>query len=395
VNLNWADDENSQAFDIDRDSLPLITGLVSSQYSDANVVAGASYTYVVTARGEMGSGFAVSDPVAVSTPAQCEITLPDPSVSVTAFAGRDISSFSGTPETTNRKPIISGTTNLPNAEISFLISDSTIVSAQTTANINGYWSWSSPIDLTRGNHTIFVTATDPLDPTRVSSDSLLFRIVKADEDEDEEDEEKKKQKETPGSAAPIKKPEKPAPPAPPEIRPLEFSLTVKPEQIFQGKELETAIRIERLAERLEKTGAIARYQVFDSRGEKKITILSDVILEEGGLIRRNIPIPKYFAKGNYRVQVEIIFDRYNLSRTRGFEVLEMPILDLGGGMLVTYPQLLSELGLIASILILLLLLWLILFSREYWLQLHALRHITERNLEKMGFISRKGKGVAR
>ena len=79
-----------------------------------------------------------------------------------------------------------------------------------------------------------------------------------------------------------------------------------------------------------------------------------------------------------------------------FEVLEKLLLNLGGGILISYPELLSNLGLIASILILLLLLWLILFSREYWLYLHALRHITERHLEKIGlFGPKKGRGVSR
>jgi hypothetical protein len=42
----------------------------------------------------------------------------------------------------------------------------------------------------------------------------------------------------------------------------------------------------------------------------------------------------------------------------------------------------------------LLLLWLFLFLREYWLYLHAWRHITERQLIRLGFFGTR-KGVLR
>jgi len=394
INLDWADDENSETFDIDRDSLPLIAGLTASQHTDENNLnINTSYTYIVTARGPMGPGFETSDPIIVTTPADCGIVQPNPIINITAFANKNIGSYTGTPQTENRKPTFSGTINIANADIALFINSPTIILAQTQANVNGYWSWQPPINLNYGSHTLLATATDPLDPSRTDSDSLNFRIVK-----DEDEEEKTKTKESiilP--PAPIKQPEKPTPSEIPVAEiPLDFSLTLAEEAVLQGDELQSIIRITRLAEKFAGADAIIRYLILDERGEKKTTMLQDITLKKNGVIRQNIVLPSYLAKGKYHLQAEIMLERYNVSQKKSFAVLEKLLLNLGGGILISYPELLSNLGLIASILILLLLLWLILFSREYWLYLHALRHITEKHLKKIGLFGLgKRKGVSR
>lgn len=393
VELNWADDENSESFDIDRGGAPLITGLISSQYTDEVVALNTSYSYVVIARGPMGPGSAVSDPVIVATPADCEAALFAPEVIVTSFAGKSIASYDGTPSSTNRRPTFSGTTNIPNANIYLLISSDTVISANISANENGYWSWRPPINIPYGTHSLFVSATDPLDAERTASTTFTFRVRK------EKEEEKKKKSE----AIPVVQP-RPAPPAAPEYPapgeaieiPLDFLLTIKPEAVFQGKELATTIRFERLDPQYEGEEAIARYTIYDEKGEPRINILEDITLRSGAAISRGIPIPAYFKSGRYQIRAEIIFSKYNVSREQNFSVIPLPILKLGGGLIMTYPELLSKLGTASLWLLLCLIIWLILFSREYWLQLHTLRHITEKNLEKMGLLgTRKGKGVSR
>ncbi|NTW30686.1 MAG: hypothetical protein HGA33_05380 [Candidatus Moranbacteria bacterium] len=73
----------------------------------------------------------------------------------------------------------------------------------------------------------------------------------------------------------------------------------------------------------------------------------------------------------------------------------MPILTFGGGFMLTYPDLLSRIGTISMLLLLLLLLWISLFLREYLLYSESFRHITERNLIGAGFFGRKKrKGVS-
>jgi hypothetical protein len=394
VSLDWPDDKNSESFDIDRNSLPLITGLTSSQYSDEAVTSSTAYTYIVTARGQMGPGSAASDPITITTPGDCGNPLPAPNVRVTAFAGKSVSSYDGTPASTQRRPIFSGTTNIPNANIYLLIPGDMVISANISANINGYWSWRPPINIAYGTHSLFVSATDPLNPGRIASATFTFRIRKEKEKEEEKQVSVTVPVIEPKPLCPVAQ----ACPAPAEVAeiPLDFSLTVKPEAVFQGKKLATLIRIEQLDPQYEGEEVIAHYTIFDEKGERRINILENITLRSKAAINRDIPIPVYFKDGQYRIRAEIILDRYNVSREQNFSVVPLPILNLGGGFIMTYPEFLSKLGTASLWLLFILIIWLILFYREYWLQLHALRHITEQNLARMGLLgTKRGKGVSR
>jgi hypothetical protein len=384
VSLDWADDENSQTFSIDRDSLPLITGLIDSQYSDTNVSVGSSYSYVVTALGEMNPGSAVSDPVVVDTPAECEEQLPTPEVMVTDFDGNGLVNGSqGVPETTTRRPTFAGTTNMPNADIILSIPGSSIVSAETTANINGYWSWQPPVNLDTDRQTLFVTATDPLDVSRIATTSFDFLIK-------EKNEENEKKKSHPGTTQITITPVSPV-----EI-PLDYQLTFRDDSVLPGRELATIITINKLSPAYEGVTANIRYVILDNDGSEKGSFSQSANLHLGAKIGKNIPIAKYFPDGRYKLRAEIIFDKYDISREQSFNVLPLPVLKFGGGTIATYPTLLSQMGTISIWLLIALLIWLILFSREYRLYLRALRHITEQNLIRLGLISmKKRKGVSR
>lgn len=393
VGLDWADDSGTETFDIDRDSLPLVTGLSASAYSDSVVAVATTYSYVVTAHGPMGPGIAVSNPVSVTTPAECIVSLPDPAVAVTAFQSRNIGSFDGIPSTGDRKPLFSGTTNIPGAHIDILINSSTVIAARVSANANGYWSFRSPIDLTSGNQTLFVTATDPSDASRTASASFLFRITKKDDagDGDRQD------TAPPSSAAerPVTGTVEPDPGPESEVPvgvPLSFALSVARDALYQGQDILTTIELGDLTDEYDGTDAVVRYTVFDERGEKKSSLLVDVVLRSGKKIVQNIPLAGYYPDGRYRVRAEILLDDFNVSRERPFTVLPLPLVDLGGGVMITYPELLSSIGTLVFWFLLLLLLWVFIFFREYWLSLHALRHITERHLERAGFFG-MGRGV--
>lgn len=381
VDLDWPDDENSQTFSIERDALPLVSGLANSQYSDVTgLVVGTTYTYVVTAHGQMGPGIAVSDPVAVATPAECEITLPEPEVVITDFEGNGLHiGSSGVPETTNRRPTFAGTTNIPNANVHLEIHSDQIILADTTASGAGYWSWQPPVDLMYRQHTLYVTATDPLDTGRTDSTSLAFLIEKNKEEKESDSTTKKTT--TPAAAVEI---------------PLAYQLTFQDNSVLPGKDLATTITINKLLPAYEGTPATIRYIVLDKNGNEKSIFSQPVKLHSGEVINQNIPIAKYFTDGRYKLRTEIIFGRYNISREQGFNVLPLPVLKFGGGTAITYPKLLSQIGTISLWLLIALIIWLILLSREYRLQLKALRHITERNLARPGLISlKKRKGVSR
>jgi hypothetical protein len=320
--------------------------------------------------------------------------LPVAIVQIISFDGKNVASFAGIPTSKNRRPIFSGTSNIPNAIVSISIHSEMVIYAQIIANANGYWSWTPPTDLPVGTHTRLIAEVDPLMVLKTIPSEFTFIIEEEGEEKDE-----KKKKET-ASVVPLAQTQPPVSEIPPSEKiaeiPFEFSFKTAPQSVFQGKEIGTFIRIERVDAQYIGREAVVRYRIFDEKGEQRENILGNIILRSGAIANRNITILTYFKGGSYRIQVEIILDKYNVSQEKSFSVLPLPILKLGGGFLITYPELLSRLGTASLWLLLCLIIWLLLFSREYWLYLHAWRHITERNLEKIGLFGMgKGKGVPR
>lgn len=396
VTLDWADDDGTVSWDINRNGLPLVTGLIASTYSDATVVVGTNYSYEVIAHGPMGPGFAISDPVVVTTPAECSIVFV-PTLSITTFDGKAIGSFGGDPKSTDRQPEFSGTTNIPNADITLLINGSTVISALTSANVNGYWSWEPPIDLPRGTQTIFVTATDPADSSVTVSASFTFRIVKKDSDDRKKDKDDGALVSTAPagttSEPPRIFPEVPGAAEPSAEDPFLVTFMLGSSQVYQGRKLPFSVAFSDVVERLRGASAIARYTVVDPDGHERFSFFENIVIDEGRIISSEADIPPYFKGGQYRIMVEILVDRYDVSRERAFAVAPLPILSPGGGFIIMYAEFLSRIGVIAFILLLLLLLWLFVFSREYMLYLRSFRHITERHLARAGFFG-KGKGLS-
>ena len=344
VSLDWANDENSQTFSIDRDSSPLVTGLTSSLYSDTNVAIGSSYSYVVTALGEMDPGSAVSDPVVVDTPAECEVQLPTPVVTVTDFNGNGLKNGNqGVPETTTRRPTFAGTANMPDANISFVIPGSTIVSASTTANANGYWSWQSPVNLDTERQTLFITATDPLDASRIATASFDFLIK-------EKNEENKKEESSSGKT--IKKTTTPV--APVEI-PLDYQLAFRDDSVLPGRELATIITIDKLSPNYEGATASIHYVILDSEGLKTAAFFSLLFFTWEPRSTKTFQSPNISPSAGIELRAEIIFEKYDLSREQSFKVLPLPVLKYGGGTTTTYPMLLSRMGMISIWLLIVLL----------------------------------------
>lgn len=397
VSLDWGDDENSVSYDISRDGLPLVAGLLTSEYSDTAVSVGASYSYEVTAHGPMGPGFAVSDPIAVEMPERCSAPF-IPELSIASFDGKAIGRFSGTPRLTNRRPEFSGVVNIPNANMELSIHSSLVISAVTTANENGYWIWRPPVDISYGDHTIFVTATDPDDSLVTVSKSFPFIITKKDDD----DGGKKKRTDVvvsvPSSISDVSS----SAVAEPEVvetgvfspeMPFGIDLSMLADKAYQGRSLPFSIEFSDVTEAFSGVGATARYAVLDSDGRERFSFSENVVIADGEVIPNTIAIPAYFKDGQYRFRAEIITDRYDVSREKEFLVLPLPILSPGGGVVITYAGLLSRLGSLALCVFLLLLLWIFVFSREYMLYLRAFRHITERHLARAGFFG-KGSGLS-
>lgn len=386
VNLDWADDDNTITWSIERDGLPLVSGLVVSSYTDATVANATPYSYVVTAYGPMGPGFATSLPAVVTT-LDCGTIQPTPTLDIVTFNGVNIATL-GTLSTTTLRPAFTGTTNIPNASIDILASSTQVVSDHITANGAGYWSWTPAVDLSAGDYTLSVTATDPLDGTRVITKTLSFtREDVASESSHGGGKDKKKKKA--GTVTIIESVN------PPSI-PLNFSLQSTALSVYQGDVLRVSLEVLQMDSRFAGTDASISYELVSPDGHRVVAQAESVLqLGEHAVSDMQMTVPLSTDPGeSYHIRATLVSGKYSVTRTMSLTVLPLPILRLGGGVAVTLPQVVAFSGWIALVLLTLLLLWLFLFLREYWLYLHAWRHITERQLIRLGFFGTR-KGVLR
>lgn len=380
VLLDWADDVNTSTYDIERNNLPLITGITSSGYSDTTVALNTTYQYRVTAYGPMGPGSATSDPISVMTLSLCGVIVATPIVNITSFDGRSVDSYSGMPRVYDRRPIFSGTTNMPNATIQVVVGSPSSFMAGLTANANGYFAWQPPANLSFGTQTFTVTAIDPNNALLQASASLQFEIKKKVEDAGITA--------TPPAEILVMQPE--------ESTPIDFSLSVKnrDKKIFQGETLNVSLFIKDIALQYQDTNIPMRFSIVDSKGNIILSLMTEELLRKGMEIQKSSDTPAYIAPGKYFLQAEVLLGKTNVSRLDEFTVVEAPLFDLSGNVSITYAGIVRNLGWITLTLLILLLLWLIMFMREYGMYLHAIRHITEEHLRKAGFMTKR-KGVIR
>lgn len=399
INLDWADDENSEYFDINRDALPLVTGITDSDYTDEAAAVDTTYNYIVTAHGWMNPGFAVSDPVSVTTPTECSVVLPAPFIRLIAVGG-GIEDNNGNWITNERQPVFSGNSNIANAAVSIVVSGDINYAAQTATNVNGYWSWQPPAELAYGKHTFFVSVTEPNNPLRKADTSAVVMISEQKNDNDSTEKKKAKKKSiAPTQGQPQTAPAKEPDSAETEVEmpsiALAYSLVVDPAAVIQGKSVAAISKIESLDGRFEGREAIIRYSLIDKGGKLKLQDYESVILKNNARFAHDFKIDKNILTGGYVFRAEIIFSDYDIVREAPLEISDLPVLNLGGGVIISYQELLSDLGTASIWLLIALLIWLGILSREYWLSAHALRQITEESLRSMGMIPVRGrkKGV--
>lgn len=372
VIIDWADDSGSTSFDIDRDSSTLITGLTSSNYSDTNVAVGTTYSYTVTAYGPMGPGIAISDPVSVTTDADCQVNIVA-TVSITTLNGKSLGDYEGPmPTISRRRPTFAGTTSIPNATIDIHLYNSQEFFAQTTANANGYWSWQVPSNLNLGEHTLDVTATDPSNLSRTASTTLNFRVIK----NGDRGSSLKKNGEGNNTLLPR------------ETSPLDFSLTIKNEksEVEQGNTVTAEILPIFVNSRYRNSTLPVRFTLRDENGIIVFTTTRGEFFQDGKAFQENFDIPLYWTPGKYTLSAEVLLeDNILVSRGASFTVLGLPIFNLGEGKTLVYSQLMQNIGWISLLLLLLFFFWLFLLLREYVLYMRAKKHITERELKRAGY----------
>lgn len=377
VLIDWADDSNSFTYDIERDSTPLVSGLSASAYSDTSVVTGATYEYVVTANGPMGPGTAVSDPVSVTLPTECEVTAAAPAVTVVSFSGRNVDDYDGTPRVKNRRPLFTGTTSMVGADILVTIGQHFL--AEFSANSNGYWEWRPPSGVNSGRQTFTVIATDPDDAARTATAILHFDILKDDD---------------------VASPSKAAPGGGVPISPIDFdsgvvtsqrslftlSLLGNEQPVLQGSEFQIFLQIRGLLERYTHITIPIRYSLIDQDYEILFSETRDTFITEGAAITESFTLPDYVAAGRYFMQAELLFDDMSVSRKTPLLVEELPLISMWSGQSISYADVVAHLGWIMLLLILIFFIWLYLFLREFALYLQGDGHVTEYDLKRAGFI---------
>lgn len=383
VELDWADDQNTYTYDVDRDSLSLVSGLASSAYSDTNVTLSTTYEYVVTANGPMGPGEATSDPVSVTTSSECEITAAAPAVTIISFAGKNIDSYDGTPRVSARRPLFTGTTSMPSATILVTIGESFI--AEFSANENGYWEWRPPYNLSSGRHAFTVTATDPDDDARQATATLRFDTLK----------ESDAARTSGGSSGAAKIGSASGvddgggsggDSQSLESVKIELSFGQQGSSVFQGKELEIVMNIRSLIEKYTHITIPIRYSFLDKDYEIISSQMREAYIVNGGEIHESFLVPSYMAAGQYFLQVELLFDDMNISRMIPFSVKELPLVKLSSGETVTYADIVKRLGWVAFLGIFVFFFWSFLLLREFAFFLKGNREVTQYDLKKAGFI---------
>ena len=405
INLSWPSDENSTSYDISRNGFPLVTGTTFQTYVDSNTAPDTTYSYVVTAHGPMGAGFADSDPAVAVSPTVCGSNSEPPTITLNPLNPGD--PFYTIVDTT--RPRFSGTTNIPYGIIDLEIHSQQILSGQTIANVNGYWSWDPPLDLANGLHTLFASVQDPLDPSRTVSAQLYFIVnvtvppsSNSSASNNSSGNGNQHQKQSAASAPVSPAPAKPAAPSvanPGEqfvAVPLDFSSTLVQDTISQGNPLESIVTLGNMDPSYAGKQAELDYQVYDQKGTLVTAQKNTVTLAPQKKFPAAIALPSYLAPDKYTLKTILHLDPFVIEHENTFSITRAPFLYLGAGTFITYQQLLSDMGTTSLILLLLLLVWLFLFSREYWLSIHALRQITEKSFSKMGFVPmKKRKGVTK
>lgn len=413
VSLDWSDDPGATSFDIYRDSALLVSGLVDSEYDDTSVAPSTNYAYVVVAYGPMDPGVASSIAVSVTTPSSC-LALLSPTLEIVTVGGTNVAG-AGSVSVSDTTPAITGTSNMPTASVEISIVGTTSTFALLATNSNGYWEWTPTADIASGSYALTVTVTHPLFPLQTASDTMTLVILAPEEDDgggddgDDDDDGKKKKKKRPAFVSPAPDrslpkeemvPESPAPPRLIEETPnvpfarLSIDVLNPGNTVFQSRTLDVSLSILELQSSFEGKNGEVVYTILDSERRKVSSVSREVTLRGGAEFREAISIPRDWDAGDYLVSVRLRVGEASIITEASFRVVELPLFDLGGGMLITWNDVTRFLGWASLWSLLFLLLLLFLFVREYWLLLYAREHITERDLPGHGFFrSEKRKEV--
>lgn len=433
LDLDWSVDSGGGTFtyDIERNGLPLVSGLSSSMttYLDTNMTIATTYTYIVRANGPMGPGFSDSAPITLTTPYNCDGLTP-PTVAVTLFQGNPVDGIDDHVKTHRRQPTLVGTSNIPYANIRITIDGETRLVADVTANINGYWEWKPPVRLNFERSVMNIVATDPLNSSRYAVTALYYQIVRSEESESRQSNNPEdgpvltsrggagQQRNGEGLAnqeiplevsfgtinratsfqqgetialvlTPSKIPES-----------ITKSLTLRTEEGGLSQDLVESIHNdinpregETISHKIANMTGIEKsivvhFQLLDSEGNSVAVVAQEALLRVNEPIIAEMKIPLYIKPGRYSIAANLTIDGVLYSKSQEITVRSLPVIRLSSGRDITYDEFIWNLGWISFIILSTLLLWLFFVFYEYWLFMKGKLYVDELDFRKLGFISR-------
>lgn len=388
VRLSWGPTSDTDYYDLVRDANPLINGITENSYDDYAVTAETNYSYLLTAFGPVGQ--TDSDPAVITTNF-CN-ALPDPFCQITQLNNTPVVDPAAILQTEDRTPTFRGSTNIMSAIVEIEVESNTPIFSETHANANGFWEWTVPTELAFGSHLLTVTSIDPLAPSRRHMSTLAFEVVRpapteSNNDKDDEEDDNGHKKSSAASA--------PSSSTRSEISfPFSLALQVSnPDAIvYSGQELKTRLIVTAQDDLLLKNQTL-KYSVADANGNVVYQFKTEKNLSGGAVIDQSLTLPRLLKNGRYKVIVETKSAGLTISAENYFQLQEAPLV-VAGPVRLTLTELTQNLGWAIAILFLLLLIFLLLLSVEYWLYKHSKIHINEDLLERQGFLGKR-KEVAR
>ena len=378
VKLSWPADENSETFSIQRDSVLLATGITNSSYEDSDVNSNTSHDYIVTAHGSMGPGSVDSNPITITTPSDCIVPQPPFTEKITTLEQKDLASYGANPQIEARQPTFAGQTNIANAKINITLDGGPTIYATIYANINGFWSWQSPIEIDINPHTLYVTATYPDDATITASDSLTFEIVANKKATSS----KKTHATTPTETIPTSNQTTTTTPKPASFEMI-ASVENQEHTLTAGSDLMLHIDFSQKSDALENKDYEIFYDIIDPDNNLISQTSEKINISQQRSHSKKLPVAGLIRSGEYRILVRT-YDGANLiSSTTHFHVKGVPVLSLGSTN-VSFADMLQGLSWFS---IFLFFFFLIFLNLERYLSNQSDFHITENYLKKKGFFT--------
>jgi hypothetical protein len=385
--LDWQIDSGGGTFSYDlyRNGLPMVVGLPSDTvtYTDTALTIATVYTYTLRANGPMGPGYEDSLPITLTTPYNCD-GLSQPTVSVTKFQNRLVSTYDGIAYTHTRRPKVIGTSNIPYARIRVVINSETRMVSETTANINGYWEWTPPVRLNFERSVMNFTATDPLNSNRYVGTSLRYQIIRSEQSEDSEKKKDKRDSGVPGGNSSNDQSGNNIP----NDNGIEFDFTSSQSEVRQGENITFTLTPKKLTTGSREQNTKIEYRLLDEEGNSMATLSKEAFLRVDVPLSTELKAPVYLRPGQYTVEAVIMIDGVLYSQALPITIKSLPVIALSSGREITYDEFMWNLGWMTLIALATLLLWLFFVFHEYWLYLQGQKHTDEYKIGRLGYFSR-------